>query len=237
MPILWNDGKRILALWLMTCWPVSGQSDDTKLFEDVIEVRVIELEVVVTDKDGHRVTGLGLEDFQITAGGRAYPTDYFAEVREGEFQDGPQSGSGDERSPGSQGTSLLVFIDEVFPIGRDRNLALDQLIETVSMMGSNEQMAVVAFNGKQPETLTDWTRSPDALHGVFKKAKKRMARGLVGKAREKTIVLTFAEPPSPGQHTVYKFALKMRQRKYDMVIAIYDPISRQLSWTRMPLKL
>ena len=187
MSLTWKGGTRTLMLSLAACWLVSAHAEDTatKIFQDVIDVRVVELEVVVTDKDGHRVTGLGVGDFQITAGGQSYPAEYFAEIRDGEPS--RQHRTGSRQAPRSAGTSLLVFLDEVFPIGRDRDMTLDQLIGNVSVLGPNEQVAVVAFDGKRLEMLADWTRSTEVLRGVFEEAKERMAQGLVGRARDKAL--------------------------------------------------
>lgn len=156
------------------------------VFQDVIEVRVVNLEVVVTDKDGERVTGLGPEDFTVTVDGRAVPVEYFSEIRGGEAQ---RSGAGSVGAPAQdriEGTSYLVFIDEVFPLGRDRDLALDHVIEGLAALGRGDRMAVIAFDGKKIEMLADWTRSPDALRRVFESAKERTAHGLEEMALART---------------------------------------------------
>ena len=50
-------------------------------FDEVIDVRVVNLEVVVTDRSGNRVTGLGPEDFELFVDRRAQDIQYFSEVR------------------------------------------------------------------------------------------------------------------------------------------------------------
>lgn len=53
-------------------------------FTEVIEVRVVEVEVVVTDAEGERVHGLERDDFRLLVSGREVPIEYFDERRGGE---------------------------------------------------------------------------------------------------------------------------------------------------------
>ena len=52
------------------------------LFGEVVDVRVVNLEIVVTEK-GERVTGLQPEDFILTVDGNEIPIEYFTEVSGG----------------------------------------------------------------------------------------------------------------------------------------------------------
>ena len=54
------------------------------VFGETIDVRVVNVEVVVTDKDGVRVTGLKPADFRLLVEGKEVPIDYFTEVRGGD---------------------------------------------------------------------------------------------------------------------------------------------------------
>ena len=52
-------------------------------FHEEAEVRVMDLDVVVTDKAGRPVPDLKREDFTVRVGGKVVPIDYFARVEEG----------------------------------------------------------------------------------------------------------------------------------------------------------
>jgi len=52
-------------------------------FHEEVEVRVMDLDVVVTDKAGRPVPDLKREDFTVRVGGKVVPIDYFARVEEG----------------------------------------------------------------------------------------------------------------------------------------------------------
>src|SRR4051794_147377 len=53
-------------------------------FGESIDVRVVNVEAVVTDRQGKRVTGLKPEDFRLRVDGKEVPVEYFSEVRDGE---------------------------------------------------------------------------------------------------------------------------------------------------------
>src|SRR5215212_6056631 len=50
------------------------------VFGEVLDVRVVNVEVVVTDKQGERVRGLGSKDFRLEVDGKEVPIDYFSEI-------------------------------------------------------------------------------------------------------------------------------------------------------------
>jgi hypothetical protein len=53
-------------------------------FDEAIDVRVVNVEAVVTGKDGKRVPGLTAKDFRLIVDGKPVPVEYFTEVEEGE---------------------------------------------------------------------------------------------------------------------------------------------------------
>lgn len=184
----------ISLLLLLTAFPVfaqdggdaTGASDSP--FAEVIDVRVINLEVVVEEK-GARIHGLQPEDFELMVDGREVPIEYFteviggvAEVRQGSTADAtvPAQVPGEEVA-----TSYLVFIDDHFPVARDRNRVLDHLIEQIPNVRPVDQMAIVAFDGRQVDMLSNWTSSVNALTRTLKQAKDRQAGGLLRLAEQR----------------------------------------------------
>src|SRR4051794_5931686 len=53
-------------------------------FGESIDVRVVNVEAVVTDRKGTRTPGLTAADFRLLVDGREVPIDYFTEIKEGE---------------------------------------------------------------------------------------------------------------------------------------------------------
>jgi VWFA-related protein len=159
-------------------------------FGETIDVRVVNVEVVVTDRQGNRVTGLGPEDLILTVDGEQLPIDYFTEVRGGvavaaEGAEPPVPGVAALAPGGRVGTSYLVFVDDWFPVRRDRDHVLRELADDLPNLGPGDRMAVVAFNGAQVEMLTSWTGSQRELEQAFADAIDRPAYGLQRILRER----------------------------------------------------
>jgi len=168
--------------------PAPAQDEPADLFGEVIDVRVVNLEVVVTD-GGERVTGLGPEDFLLTVDGAEVPIEYFTEVSGGTAlaDAGAQElGTVPALAPGVPvPTSFLVFIDEYFTLASRRNQVLSQLIEQLPMLNPEDRMAVVAFDGKKLDMLTSWSQSVEALTRVVEQARERPTFGVHRFTRER----------------------------------------------------
>ncbi len=168
-------------LLFLTATPGFSQAEEPGVFGEVIDVRVVNIEVVVTEK-GNRVSGLGADDFILTVDGREVPIEYFTEVLGGTAvvpDAGASGGTVPALAPGEEvGTSYLVFIDEYFARTNDRNRILDRLTDQLPHLLPGDRMAVVAYDGKQVEMLTSWSQSIEGLERVLKKARLRPAYGL-----------------------------------------------------------
>ncbi len=155
------------------------------IFGETIEVRVVNLEVVVTDRDDNRVTGLEPGDFELYVDGEETPIDFFSEIVGGAAVEPPESlaESGVQgiplAVPGEPvGTRYLVFIDDYFSIARDRNQLLREMADDLAFLGPGDQMAIVAYDGNKVEMLTSWTDSAGQLRRALTDAQARPARGL-----------------------------------------------------------
>ena len=65
--------------------PVFGQQRQNLpgVVSGVLDVRVVNVEVVVVDRAGQRVTGLAVEDFELIVDGSVTPIEFFTEVQDG----------------------------------------------------------------------------------------------------------------------------------------------------------
>ncbi len=180
--------RRLLvpAVACLLAWPLApaaGQAPPP-VFGETLEVRVVNLEVVVTDRDGLPVTGLASEDFRLTVGGREVPIRYFSEVRGGDVIDlAPGVSTAvagvPDLVPGTPvGTSYLVFVDDFFSIAKDRNRVLRSLGDQLGRLGPEDRLAMVAFDGVRLEMLTSWTQSSPVIQRAIQKATERPALGL-----------------------------------------------------------
>ncbi len=172
-----------LAALLMPAAAAPAQQDDLPaVFSEVIDVRVVNIEVVVTDRQGNRIHGLKAADFELLLDGEPTPIGYFTEIAEGlaRATDGGDVAGVPNLDPNTPvGTSFLLFIDDFFSIQRDRNRVLDRLEEDLTQLGPADRVAAVAFDGKTVAMLTTWTNSPTQLADALQRARRRRAHGLM----------------------------------------------------------
>lgn len=161
------------------------------VFGESIDVRVVDVEAVVTDRHGNRVHGLGPGDLRLRVDGEVVPIEFFTEVRGGvaaREESGPESSApapavAGERVP----TSYLVFVDDVFTLGRDRDRVLRSLAESIDRMRPGDRMAVVVHSQEGLELVTSWTESPRELERALGTIEARPAKGLLRFAAYKSL--------------------------------------------------
>lgn len=156
-----------------------------------IDVRVVNVEAVVTGRLGERIEGLKAGDFRLLVDGREVPIDYFTEVRSGQAVAGPiaepaptaeaPAAAPAPASPvpaGPVGMSYLVFIDESFAVASQRDYLLTRLENDLQRIGPEDRMAVVAFDGRKLDLLSDWTGDREVLRRTFQNARARPSQGV-----------------------------------------------------------
>lgn len=139
-------------------------------FRETVEVRVMDLDVSVTDSRGQPVPDLKKEDFAVKVDGKPVPIDYFTRVEEGtihapdlataspdlvltEYRKGP-----DAYLP----RHFLIYFDlgHLSPAGRRRGL--EALRDLVTRMGPGDSARIVSFD-RRPKTLNEWTTSKETM--------------------------------------------------------------------------
>ena len=118
----------VAGLLLTPVAPTPAESQPSASpFSDVVDVRVVNVEAVVTDRSGTRVLGLTPADFRLLVDGEETPIDFFSEFRGGNLLRDIGASPWD-LAPISEnqaeGTSYLVFIDDFFTLAVDRNHVL-----------------------------------------------------------------------------------------------------------------
>jgi VWFA-related protein len=157
---------------------------------ETIDVRVINVEAVVTDGRGQVVHGLTAADLALVVDGKEVPIDYFTEVRDGLAAAAGATpttppatapappGPAPQVSPGSAvGRSYLVFVDDGFAVAARRDAALRRLAGDLPRLRPEDRMAVVVFDGSQLEALSGWSGDAAALAAGLRRATERRPRG------------------------------------------------------------
>jgi VWFA-related protein len=153
------------------------------LFGETIEVRVVNVEAVVTDRQGNRVPDLEAEDFRLKVDGKPVKIDYFNEVRAGQAM-AREPGAAEtvpglsDLEPGRPvGTSYLVFVDDYFSIGPRRDEVLRSIEKDLARLGPDDRMALVAFDGRRLRVLSSWSSSSGELAGAIEREIASPAHG------------------------------------------------------------
>ena len=165
------------------------QQDLPAVFSEVIDVRVVNIEVVVTDRQGNRIHDLKASDFELLVDGEPTPISYFTEIDEGLAQEtagGNVAGVPELDANAPVGTSFLIFVDDFFAIKRDRDRVLDRLEEDLAQLGPTDRVAAVAFDGMSVTMLTTWTNSPSQLSDALREARRRRTFGMMRGAELRT---------------------------------------------------
>ncbi len=135
------------------------------LFGEEIDVRVVNLEVVVEDGSGNRVHGLQADDFRLVVDGLEVGVDYFTEILENRAVEGrdrqtpPAIGDGE-----AVATNYLLFVDDDHTHVAFRRPVLRGLASQLANLGLRDQVAVVVQSRRRLEVLSpftsdrEWTR-------------------------------------------------------------------------------
>lgn len=162
----------LLSQWAV---PAAAQQPPPS-FTEQVEVRVMDLDVVVTDREGKPVPDLKREDFTVRVGGKVVPIDYFARVDAGAIHAPDLSTASPDQVLAAYRQEdrayvprhFLVYVDvgHLAPEGRRRGL--ESVRELVTKMGPNDRARVVLFDRRSRE-LTGWTSSKESLFAALTK--------------------------------------------------------------------
>ncbi|MFY9826344.1 MAG: VWA domain-containing protein [Thermoanaerobaculia bacterium] len=140
-------------------------------FSAAIDVRVVNVEAVVTDRKGQLVKGLKAADFRLQVDGRDVPIDYFSEVFAGAGVATPAVAASSQppKAPVRAGTSYLFFIDEWFSNPIELNNLLSR-IERELRLEPEDRAAIVTFDGR-PTVLSGWTSDVDSVRKILEQVR------------------------------------------------------------------
>ena len=160
----------------------AAQPQRVQEFGDSIDVRVVNVEAVITDGRGERVRGLSAADFRLLVDGREVPVEYFTEIEEGKAAAAsPAPGAAGPQAPVATGEEVgrnyLVYVDDSFSLANIRNEMLSRLERDLTLLKPADRMAVLAFDGRRIDVLSGWTGDRVALAAALAQARGRAAQG------------------------------------------------------------
>ena len=135
-----------------------GAPPSDVIFGEEIDVRVVNLEVVVQDEDGVRVRDLRPEDFRVLVDGQEVEVRYFTEVVQGRAT----SSDGAETPPAvGEGevvaTNYVLFVDDDHTQVALRQPVLRGFADRLDALGPGDRVAVVVQSRNRLELLSSLT--------------------------------------------------------------------------------
>lgn len=196
----------------------------TDTFGEVVEVRVVNIEVVVTDQDGRPVTGLRREDFRLRADGRPIELTNFYAVGDAGRSDGAESAvtevgpevgtpSPDSGLPedATSGLAAVILVDEASIRPESRKALFERLRQYLNQIQDDDSRFMVASMGRGLIVEVPFTRDRDqvltgleaiekhaSLHAAFD-GQRRMFLSRLGHASLRRY------QPRPGQESDLEF--------------------------------
>jgi VWFA-related protein len=142
-----------LLLVLCTALPAPAFAQDSR-FGAAIEVSIVNVDVIVTDRVGNHVRGLSQSDFEIYEEGKPQPITNFAEYRgEGATRTIVANGAATPDVAPPQKRTMILFVDDIRVFGRPRKQLFDGMKRFVrNNVRPGDTMAIVSWaEGARPK--------------------------------------------------------------------------------------
>ncbi|MEM9596710.1 MAG: VWA domain-containing protein [Acidobacteriota bacterium] len=152
----------------------SAQQD---LFYDTVDVRVVTLEVMVTDGDGQPVRGLGKDDFQLLVDKQPVSISNFFAVEKGTaVVDDPAAAPEALPQPETERLNLVVFLDDVHISPMNRNQILSNLRRyLVEEVGGDDQVMLARLSDEM-RVEQGFTSDKEALFSTLDRLESSTGR-------------------------------------------------------------
>lgn len=166
-PHMDKPARRVLPVLLSVVMALSvlaqTETPPTPEFREEIEVRVIDVDVAVTDRQGNPITNLTRQDFELYEDGKRLEIPYFSRIVDGRIADLPPAPPGQAGAlpppPTRTPLTWIIYIDQTNLPPQRRNLAMRQLQTFLASAIEGGQRGVIAQNDgrsfKLRQGLTD----------------------------------------------------------------------------------
>lgn len=175
------------ALLLAVPLLAQGTPPDLQPFNEAIDVKVVNVEVYVTDRDGRRVQGLGRDDFELFEDGKRVEIVNFSEVSEraeaspaqAEASAPPAQPAEPEPAPPAarDRLHLLVYVDNFNLTPFSRNRVLRELRSFLDETVRPDDRVMLVTHDEGLQVRLPFTEGKAALLAELPKLEKLGARG------------------------------------------------------------
>lgn len=158
--------RATLALLLLLALPLAGQSR----YEEQIEIRLVQLDVVVTDDSGRRIHGLTVDDFDLFEGRKRQVISNFAAYRRSTLEEDSLEGA--PETTAREPHTLLVVLDDLPRTAFVRSKALSSIQDLLtSVIRDGDRVGLVLWEpgSQRVRALSDPTRDLTFLSSEIRK--------------------------------------------------------------------
>ena len=201
------------------------------VFSERVEVRVLDLDVDVTDSKGQPVTDLRREDFTVRIGGTVMPIDYFARVADGTIHSPDLATASPDQilkayRKGDEAIvprNFLIYIDLGFISPGIRNRSIDALSDFVTRLGPYDATRIVLFD-RSPKVLQDWTTSKESAISVLSQIEKEKPGMSRLQTERQTIALIDSTPRRRRSAYVQQYAAEISMEIQTMLTSVQNEL-------------
>ncbi len=225
------DDLRLLtaALAACACWGGAVVAQEAAapapdlFFGEEIDVRVVNLEVVVEDGSGGRVHGLEADDFRLLVDGVEVEVDYFTEILENravESRDGgapPAVGDGE-----SVPTNYLLFVDDDHTHLTFRRPVIRGFANQLTQLGLRDQVAVVVQSRRRLQVLSPFTSDRRRTRAALEQLERGRLYGGLLRSPRLIDQSRFAQGPGGGLPPGARFDEDLTSVAADLPFAAMD---------------
>ncbi len=175
----------VLAMALM-CAPLSAQGEQPSasdaepaagsggVFFDSVDVRLVNLEVLVTDDQGEPVTGLKKSDFIVTEDKQPVELSNFFAVENRNAIN--QAGELSDQLPATRSLLLVVYVDNLNILPQNRNRTFASLRKFIQEgLDPSDRVMIVSYGG-QLEMVQNFTNDADKIDASLSKLELETGR-------------------------------------------------------------
>jgi VWFA-related protein len=161
--------------------PLDAQ-ESLPAFGERVDVEVVNVDVIVTDASGNRVTDLVREDFLLEVDGKVVPIDYFAAPGARPTTPARSAGEPDLPTVDLSRANLFVFVDQSALEWRTSKQILEEIRAFVlPRTGANERIMIAAF-AENLRILSPPTADRERIEQAFLELEKLRGRGSLAAA-------------------------------------------------------
>jgi len=200
--------KRILALLLLAATPLAAQKkpaepEAPKLVE-TIDVRIINVDVIVTDKRGNFIPNLTRDDFEIYENNVPKPITNFYEV-EGSIAKNvvgeapvpePATTSKSDAVPENMKRRVIFYIDNLSLAPFNRNRVFKEMKDFIKNVMRPGDEAMIATYNRSMKVRVPFTRDHAQLESMLDAISKESGMGIANRSERRSIEERISEAQS-----------------------------------------